>query len=152
MKHLIEYCQDYFTGKTAVIGTALAGLFTWLFGSWEIGLQALFYCMIADYVMGILCGKKENKLSSDIGFKGLKKKFTILIILTLAVMLDRLLGQGWVFRTLVIYFYIGMEGISILENAARLNVPIPKKLKEALIQLQEGNKKEIKDQDTIDYK
>lgn len=147
MDYFINYFKEYFTGKSgfwcAIVASAGAS-FTWLFGEWEIGLKALFTCMVLDYVMGLLCGKKENNLSSSIGYKGLKKKFTIIVILILAVLLDRLLGQGWVFRTLVIYFYVAMEGISILENAARLDVPIPPNLKEALIQLQEGNKKEIK--------
>src|SRR3712207_2578550 len=137
--------MEYLAEKIGVFGAGLGTIFTFLFGSWEIGLQILITCMILDYVMGIVCGYKEKDLSSNKGFIGLKKKFTILIILILAVLLDRLIGQGWVFRTIVIYFYIAMEGISILENAARLDVPIPNKLKDALIQLQEGNKKEIKD-------
>ena len=66
----------------------------------------------------------------------------IIIILILAVLLDRLLGQGWIFRTLVIYFYIAMEGISILENSTRLGVPFPQKLKDILVQLRDGNKKD----------
>lgn len=144
MKYFLDYLKGYFTGKNGVIGGTAAALFTWLFGAWETGIQVLFYAMIADYIMGLLCGRKNQNLSSDIGFNGLKKKFTIVIILTLAVLLDRLLGQGWIFRTLVIYFYIVMEGISIIENAAILGVPVPEKLKEALIQLREGNKKEIK--------
>jgi toxin secretion/phage lysis holin len=147
MDYFINYFKEYFTGKSGLWGGIAAGfgaIFTWLFGGWEIGLQALFTCMILDYIMGLLCGKKENNLSSSIGYRGLKKKFTIIIILILAVLLDRLLGQGWLFRTVVIYFYVAMEGISILENAARLDVPIPQGLKDALVQLQEGNRKEIK--------
>ncbi|MBU3144950.1 holin family protein, partial [Clostridium sp. CF012] len=116
------------------------------FGIWETGVQVLFCCMGLDYLMGLMCGTKEKNLSSDIGFNGLKKKFTVLIILVLAVMVDRLLGQGWVFRTLVIWFYIGMEGLSILENAIRLGVPFPNALKNILVQLKEGNKKEMKEE------
>ncbi|MCY6957972.1 phage holin family protein [Clostridium brassicae] len=119
-------------------------LLTCLFGNWDLALQVLIVCMVLDYIMGIMCGTKEKNLSSQIGFNGLKKKFTILIILILAVSLDRLLGQGWIFRTLVIWFYIGIEGLSILENAVRLGVPFPDALKDVLIQLKEGNKKEIK--------
>lgn len=144
MEYFIDYFKNYFTGRIGILGGAVAGtgtIFTWLFGGWEIGLKVLFTCMVLDYIMGLLCGKKEKNLSSSIGFKGLKKKFTIIIILILAVLLDRLLGQGWVFRTLVIYFYVAMEGISILENAARLDVDIPQGLKDALVQLQKGNKK-----------
>jgi len=132
-----------------LISTVAAGVgtfFTWCFGSWEIGLKALFLFMVMDYITGLMCGTKEKNLSSEIGFNGLKKKFTILIILILAVMLDRLIGQGWVFRTLVIWFYIGIEGLSILENAVRLGVPFPQQLKDVLVQLKDGNKKEIKEE------
>lgn len=131
------------TEKLSFIGSAVGTLFTWLFGKWEIGLQILVTCMVLDYITGLLCGAKEKELSSKVGFKGLKKKFTIIIILILAVLLDRLIGQGWIFRTLVIYFYVAMEGISILENAARLDVPVPQKLKDILVQLKQGNKKDI---------
>lgn len=122
------------------IGLIFAGagtLLTWLFGGWEVGLQILIVCMVLDYIMGLMCGYKGKELNSKIGFNGLKRKFTILIILILAVLLDRLIGQEWIFRTLVIYFYVAMEGLSILENAAKLDVPIPGRLKDALIQLQE---------------
>lgn len=122
------------------IGLIFAGagtLLTWLFGGWEVGLQILIVCMVLDYIMGLMCGYKGKELNSKIGFNGLKRKFTILIILILAVLLDRFIGQEWVFRTIVIYFYVGMEGLSILENAAKLDVPIPGRLKDALIQLQE---------------
>lgn len=148
MNFFLEYLKEHFTGikgSAGYIGAASGTLFTWLFGEWEVGLQILVTCMILDYIMGLLCGKKEENLSSEIGYLGLKKKFTVLIILILAVLIDRLLGQGAVFRTLVIYFYIGIEGLSILENASRLNPNIPNPLKEALVQLKEGQRKEIKD-------
>jgi toxin secretion/phage lysis holin len=147
MQYFLDYLTEYFTGKTGAIGATGAGmgtLFSWLLGSWETGLQVLFTCMVLDYIMGLMCGTKDKQLSSNRGYLGLKKKFTMLIILMLAVLIDRLLGQGWIFRTLVIYFYASMEGISILENAAKLGVPIPSKLKDILVQLKEGNKKELK--------
>lgn len=123
-------------------GATLGTVLTFLFGKWETGLIVLITCMCLDFILGLLCGTKEKELSSQIGFSGLKKKFTIIIILILAVLLDRLLGQGWIFRTLVIYFYIAMEGISILENSTRLGVPFPQKLKDILVQLRDGNKKD----------
>ena len=127
---------DYFISS---VGAVAGTLLTFLFGKWEIGLQILVACMILDYTLGIMCGTKNKKLSSDIGFKGLKKKFTIIIILILAVLLDRLIGQGWVFRTIVIYFYIAMEGISILENWGAMGLPLPKKIIETLEQLKDKN-------------
>ena len=135
----MERLDYFFSFISATIGTIL----TFLFVKWEIGLQILITCMVLDYILGIMCGTKKKELSSNRGFEGLKKKFTIIIVLILAVLLDRLLGQGWVFRTLVIYFYIAMEGISILENATILGVPFPDKLKDVLIQLKDGNKKDI---------
>lgn len=123
--------------KIGFIGAGIGTLLTWLFGGWELGLQILIILMILDYVTGLMCGYKNEELSSKIGFAGLKKKFTTLIILILGVLLDRLLGQEWMFRTMVIYFYVAMEGLSILENAAILNVPIPEVIKKALAQLKE---------------
>lgn len=123
--------------KIGFIGAGIGTLLTWLFGGWELGLQILIILMILDYITGLMCGYKNEELSSKIGFAGLKKKFTTLIILILGVLLDRLLGQEWMFRTMVIYFYVAMEGISILENAAILNVPIPNIIKNALAQLKE---------------
>lgn len=129
--------MNHITEKIGFVGAGIGGLLTWLFGGWEVGLKILVSLMILDYIMGIMCGYKRKELSSKVGFNGLKRKFTILIILILAVLLDRLIGQEWIFRTLVIYFYVAMEGISILENAAKLDVPIPGGLRKALVQLQE---------------
>ena len=129
--------MENITEKIGLAGAGIGALLTWLLGGWEIGLQILITCMVLDYIMGLMVGYKNKELNSKIGFNGLKRKFTILIILILAVLLDRLLGQEWIFRTVVIYFYVAMEGLSILENAAKLDVPIPGKLKEALTQLQE---------------
>ena len=129
--------MNYVSERIGLAGAAIGTLLTWLLGGWEVGLQILVTCMILDYVMGLMCGYRSNNLNSKIGFNGLKRKFTIIIILILAVLLDRLLSQEWIFRTIVIYFYVAMEGLSILENAAKLDVPIPSKLKEALVQLQE---------------
>lgn len=136
--------QNIFNTIIAGIGT----LFTTLFGSWDLALQILIIFMIADYVMGVLIALSNKTLSSKTGFKGLLKKAVIFVVLILAVSLDRLLNTGgWIFRTLVCYFYIANEGISILENCACLGVPIPQQITDALIQLKEGNKKEIKEQD-----
>ena len=86
----------------------------------------------------------NKEVSSDTGLKGIARKTVILIVLIVAVLLDRLLNTGtWVFRTLVCYFYIANEGISLLENCAGLGLPIPEKLKDVLIQLKEGEKKDL---------
>ena len=120
--------------------------FTWIFGAWDTAIMVLVLFMIMDYATGLLKAYVNKTVSSDIGLKGIARKAVILIVLIVAVMLDRLLNTGtWLFRTLICYFYIANEGISLLENCVGLGVPIPEQLKNALIQLKEGNKKEIKD-------
>lgn len=126
----------------AAIGTCI----TWLFGAWDTALIVLIAFMVLDYITGLIKAYVNKVVSSDVGLKGIARKSLILIVLIVAVMLDRLLNTGtWLFRTLVCYFYIANEGISLLENCSQLGLPIPDKLKEALIQLKEGNKKEIKE-------
>ena len=94
--------------------------------------------MVFDYITGVLKGYVLKELSSDVGLKGLARKAVILIVLIVAVCLDRLLNaEHWVFRTLVCYFYIANESISLLENCSALGLPIPEQLKDALAQLKE---------------
>ena len=117
--------------------------FSWLFGAWDIGLTVLIAFIIIDYLTGLTRAYINKELSSDIGLKGITRKCVILVVLIVAVLLDRLLNADtWVFRTLSWYFYIANEGISILENCASLGLPIPEKLADALGQLKEGKKKE----------
>ena len=131
--------MDQVKGSIAIIGT----IFTWLFGAWDMALIVLISFMILDYITGLIKGWNNKSLSSHIASKGIARKSLIFIVLIVAVLLDRLLNTGtWVFRTLVCYFYIANEGISLLENCAELGVPIPDKVKETLVQLKsnEGNK------------
>lgn len=114
----------------------MATFFTWIFGTWDIAIAILIIFMVLDYLTGVIVAYQNRTLNSEVGFKGLIKKCMILVILIVAVMLDRLLNTGtWVFRTLVCYFYIANEGISLLENVSNLGVKIPEKLKNALEQL-----------------
>lgn len=122
----------------AILGTA----FTWLFGVWDLSLAVLITSMALDYATGVTRGVINNQLSSEYGFKGLFKKVTILYVVILAVLIDRLIGEGWVFRTLVCFWYAANEGVSILENAAAIGLPIPDQLVNVLEQLKQGNKKE----------
>ena len=99
--------------------------------------------MVLDYVTGVLYAFNSNQLNSEVGFKGLVKKLMILVVLIIGVMLDRILGTGnCVFRTLVCYFYIANEGISLLENVANIGIPIPNKIRNALEQLNKDDDKE----------
>lgn len=130
--------------KSLVAGAGTA--ITYLFGAWDTALTVLISLMVLDYATGLIKAYINKVVSSDVGLKGIARKSLILVVLIVAVMLDRLMNTGtWLFRTLVCYFYIANEGISLLENCAQMGLPIPDKLKDALVQLKEGNKKEIKD-------
>lgn len=127
----------------AFVGTA----FTWLFGAWDLALAALITAMALDYLTGVTRSAiNGDGVNSEKGFKGLLKKLTILYVVILAVLIDRLIGQGWVFRSLVCFWYAANEGISILENVAALGLPIPEQLMNTLEQLRQGNKKAIKEE------
>ena len=128
-----------FNSTVAVVAT----FFTYLFGGWDAAIGILIVFMCLDYATGVIVAYQNNLLDSEVGFKGLVKKFMILVILIVAVMLDRLMNTGtWVFRTLVCYFYIANEGISLLENVSNLGVKIPDKLKDALVQLNKDESEE----------
>ena len=128
--------KQIFDSIVAVVCTAL----TYLIGQWDAPLIVLLCFMVADYITGVLVAVMAKKLSSTVGFKGLAKKACILLVMVLAVLLDHLLHEGeWLFRTLCAYFYIANEGISILENAALLGIPVPSKLREVLAQLNDEN-------------
>lgn len=137
MDNLLNYSK----GVVAIVGTAL----TWLFGAWDTALMVLVCFMVLDYCTGVIRAFINKEVSSDIGLKGIARKAVILIVLIVAVLLDRLLNTGtWVFRTIVCYFYIANEGISLLENCAGLGLPVPESIQNALIQLKDGEKKELK--------
>ena len=104
------------------------------------GLDGLAYALVlfvsVDYITGIMAGIVENKISSEIGFKGIFRKVVIFILVSIAHIIDsKILGNGSAIRTAVIFFYISNEGISILENVGRIGLPIPKKLMDILHQL-----------------
>ena len=116
-------------------GTICAGL-TALFGGLDAVLTALLVFITLDYISGIIAAIIEGKLSSKVGFLGLLKKVAILMIVVVAHTMGQALGIGEI-RSLVIGFYIANEGLSILENAGRIGVPLPKKLMEVLEQLKD---------------
>lgn len=135
----MEKILNYLKYIIVAVGTG----FTWLMGAWDTAIVVLIAFMVIDYATGLIKGWYLKKLSSDVGLKGIARKFLIVLVLCVAVLLDRLLNTGsWVFRTLACYFYIANEGISILENVVILGLPVPDQLKNALIQLQDKNKSE----------
>ena len=127
------------------IFAAVCSLLTYFFGGWDVALAVLITFMVFDYLTGVIIAIINKKLSSHIGFKGLAKKLFIIVILVVGVLLDRLINNGeWIFRSLVAYFYIANEGISIIENIAVLGVPITKKIIEILEQIKDKHEKDDK--------
>lgn len=125
------------------IGVAgVTTFFAWLFGGIDGMIIALLVFIVVDYITGLMCGYNEKKLSSKVGFKGICKKIAILLFVAIANIADKMIfGEPMVLRTVVIFFYLGNEGISIIENATILGLPVPEKLKEALAQLKDGGSK-----------
>ena len=115
---------------------AVAGLFSYVFGGLDMLLTALLICIVIDYATGVLAALYEKRLNSETGFHGILKKVVILLIVAVAYTIGHAVGADSV-RDLVIGFYIANEGISILENAGRMNVPVAKQLANVLEQLKE---------------
>ena len=115
-----------------------------LYGDWDGLLTALLCFVILDYVTGVICAIVDHRLSSQIGFKGVCKKVLIFIMVGIGHLLDAyVLGSdGSMIRTAVIVFYLANEGLSIVENAGHVGLPIPTKLKLVLEQLHDRDEKE----------
>lgn len=108
-----------------------------LLGGVDVALNSLFVVMIIDYITGVASAIYNKELSSKVGYKGIIKKFTYLCVVALAVVIDNLTGQSGLVRSLVIYFFVGNDGISIIENLAEMNIKLPQKLIDALQQIKE---------------
>ena len=119
-----------------IILAAVGGWLGYFLGGCDGLVYALILFVAADYVTGVMCAVVDKRLSSEIGFKGICKKVLIFVLVGLANILDvQIIGTGSVLRTAVIFFYISNEGVSLLENAAHLGLPVPEKLKDILQQL-----------------
>lgn len=119
-----------------MVFTAVGGWLGYFLGGYDGLLYALVVFMVADYITGVMCAISDKKLSSAVGFKGICRKVLILMLVGIANLLDvEVIGTGAVLRTAVIFFYLSNEGVSLLENAAHLGLPIPEKLKAVLAQL-----------------
>ena len=128
------------------IQLAFAAVGGWL-GYFLGGCDGLLYALIAfvaiDYITGVMCAILDKTLSSEVGFKGICRKVLIFLLVGIGNIIDvQVLGSPGVLRTAVIFFYLSNEGVSLLENAAHLGLPIPAKLKEVLEQLHDRSEKE----------
>ena len=122
---------------------ALGGFLGWFLGGVDGFLYALVAFIATDYITGVMCAIVERVLSSEIGYRGIFKKVLIFALVGIAHIIDQnFIGDGSVIRTAVIFFYLSNEGISIIENATRLGLPIPEKLRDVLEQLKGGGDKD----------
>ena len=130
LKEIVGYCQLGF----AAIGGALG----WFIGGLDGFLYALIAFVVIDYLTGLLAAGVQKKLSSEVGFKGIVKKIAIFLLVGIANIIDvDVIQNGTALRTAVIFFYLSNEGLSILENAGNIGLPIPEKLKTMLAQLKD---------------
>ena len=121
-----------------VLSNILSVIFTafiYLLGGFDVALQSLLIVIVIDYITGVSSAIYNKKLSSKVGLKGIIKKFCYLCIVALSVVIDNLLGQSGMIRSLVIYFFVANDGLSIIENMADMNIKLPKKLIESLEQI-----------------
>jgi toxin secretion/phage lysis holin len=138
-----EFTMKEFWNTIQLIFTGIGGWLGYFLGGWDGLLYALIAFVAIDYVTGVMCAISNHTLSSEVGFKGICRKVLIFLLVGIGSILDaRVIGSGSVLRTAVIFFYISNEGVSILENAARLGLPVPEKIKVVLEQLHDRSAKE----------
>nr|DAK77614.1 MAG TPA: holin [Caudoviricetes sp.] len=125
-----------FWNTIQLIFTAVGGWLGYFLGGCDGLLYALIAFVVIDYITGVMCAIIDRKLSSAVGFKGIFRKVLIFLLVGIANIIDvQVIGTGAVLRTAVIFFYISNEGVSLLENAGHLGLPIPDKIKTVLEQL-----------------
>ena len=118
--------------------TAVGGWLGYFLGGCDGLLYAWLAFVVIDYITGVMCAINDKALSSEVGFRGICRKVLIFLLVGIANILDvHVIGTGSVLRTAVIFFYISNEGVSLLENAAHLGLPVPQKIKAVLEQLHE---------------
>jgi toxin secretion/phage lysis holin len=132
-----------FWATIQVIFTGVGGWLGYFLGGCDGLLYALVLFVVVDYITGVMCAAADHKLSSEVGFKGICRKVLIFLLVGIGHVLDaQIIGTGSVLRTAVIFFYLSNEGVSLLENAGHLGLPIPEKLKVVLEQLHDRAEKD----------
>lgn len=134
--------KEFWNGIQFVF-TMIGGWLGYFLGGCDGLLIALVMFVVMDYISGVMCAIADKNLSSEVGFKGICRKVLIFILVGIANILDvQVIETGSVLRTAIIFFYISNEGVSLLENAAHLGLPVPEKLKVVLKQLHDKSDKE----------
>ncbi|MDD6699429.1 phage holin family protein [Mogibacterium kristiansenii] len=125
-----------FWNSIQLVFTGIGGWLGYFVGGWDGLLYALIAFVVVDYLTGVMCAINDRTLSSEVGFKGICRKVLIFLLVGIAHILDvQVIGSAGVLRTAVIFFYISNEGVSLIENAAHLGLPVPEKIKVVLEQL-----------------
>jgi len=127
--------KELWTGTQVVIAT-MGGFLGWFLGGLDGFLYMLIAIVVIDYLTGVMCAIVDKELSSNVGFKGLFRKILIFVMVGIGHLVDtHIISDGSVLRTAVIFCYLSNEGMSLLENAAHIGLPVPEKLKDVLAQL-----------------
>lgn len=131
-----EIMKEISSSIIAVVCTTLV----YLLGGLDVALSCLLIAIVLDYVSGLIKAFVTKNLASKIGVIGIIKKVSVLLIVMLAVLVDRVTGETGAIRTLVIYYFVANEGLSIIENLGQAGVPIPQSIKKALKVMKKENK------------
>lgn len=131
-----------FWNTIQAIFMAVGGWLGWFLGGYDGLLYALIAFTVVDYITGVMCAISDKSLTSKVGFRGICRKVLMFLLVGIANILDvQVIGTGSVLRTAIIFFYISNEGVSLMENSARLGLPIPQKMKDVLAQLHDRSEK-----------
>ena len=132
-----------FWNTIQLIFSAVGGWLGYFLGGCDGLLYALLAFVVIDYITGVMCAINDRTLSSEVGFRGICRKVLIFLLVGIANILDvQVIGTGSVLRTAAIFFYISNEGVSLLENAAHLGLPVPEQIKVVLEQLHDRSEAE----------
>jgi len=139
-----DFSIDLIWAKIQIAFAAIGGWLGYFIGGVDGLMTALIVFVALDYLTGVMCAIVDRKLSSAVGFRGIFKKVLIFMLVGVANILDvNVVGSGSALRSAVICFYLSNEGVSMIENAAHLGLPIPEKLKAILAQLHGREDKSI---------
>ena len=131
-----------FWNTIQMVFAAVGGWLGYFLGGCDGLLIALVVFAVVDYITGVMCAINDKKLSSEVGFRGICRKVLIFFLVGVANILDvQVIGTGSILRTAIIFFYLSNEGVSLVENAAHLGLPVPEKLKAVLEQLHDRAEK-----------